>query len=158
MSGLGGNSCELWLMYVHTPHWWCCIHFFFFYVLLVPNMIQFTLVERNAKCNKSWQTTNFVFLVQRSLGRTKKIFCFQSLDRPIFWGNRFFLAHHTSFIPVSRLVPCCCSLWHVLTDHWLIHVGPWLSSLLPATLSLDKSMLWNGYATLLSYIWWVRSG
>ena len=75
-----------------------------------------------------------------------------------FSRETFFFAQHTSFVPVSCLVPCCCNLGHVITDHWLIHVWPGLTSWLPATLEHDKSIIWNaGCATLLFSIWWVLS-
>ena len=60
-------------------------------------------------------------------GRTKIIFCFQSPTDPFSWENRIF------FCPVVVL-------GMLLTDHWLVHVCPRLSSYLPATLPHDKSI------------------
>ena len=49
-------------------------------------------------------------------------------------------------------MPCCCSLGHVLTDHWLIHV-----SVHDSLANDDTSIVWNGCASPLFNVWWVLS-
>ena len=48
----------------------------------------------------------------------QNIFCYQSPDRTHSRERiEIFLANIPPFVPVSCLVPCCCSLGHVITDH-----------------------------------------
>ena len=75
-----------------------------------------------------------------SLGCTKKISVSSLPPDPFSWENRIFFARRTSFIPVCCLSHSCCSLRHNVTDHWLIHVCPQLSSQLPATLTHESEM------------------